>query len=211
LRTTAILLVFTIFFTGLMAGVYDLTRQRIEATQQEARLRLIAEVLPPQEYDNDLLVDAVDLPPTPELGLNAPSRVHRARRGGEPVALVFEAAAPDGYSGRIGLLLAVRADGRLAALRVTQHKETPGLGDYIDPKKDRNKQAPWIAQFDNRAFVAGEWRVRKDGGTIDQRAGATVSARAVASASRRAMSWVLPRAADLYALPTNTRYEDRSP
>ena len=29
-----------------------------------------------------------------------------------------------------------------------QHKETPGLGDYIEPKKDKNKERPWITQFD---------------------------------------------------------------
>ena len=47
-------------------------------------------------------------------------------------ALVFEAAAADGYSGHIGLILAVRESGELVAVRVTQHKETPGLGDYVE-------------------------------------------------------------------------------
>jgi hypothetical protein len=28
-----------------------------------------------------------------------------------------------------------------------QHKETPGLGDYIEVKKDKNKARPWITQF----------------------------------------------------------------
>jgi len=211
-RTAAILLVFTIVFTALMAGAYRLTRPAIEATRQEAKLRLVAEVLSPHEYDNDLLADAVILPPTPELGLAAPSTLYRARRADKPVALVFEAAAPDGYAGQIGLLLAVRADGRLAALRVTNHKETPGLGDYIDLKKDKNKSAPWIAQFDEREFAdATRWRVKKDGGAFDQRAGATISARAVVNSSGRAVQWLLPRAAALYALPAGARYEDQTP
>jgi len=47
----------------------------------------------------------------------------------------------------VRLLIALRADGTLAGVRVTQHKETPGLGDYVDPKKDKNKAAPWINQF----------------------------------------------------------------
>ncbi|MDP1605524.1 MAG: electron transport complex subunit RsxG, partial [Rhodocyclaceae bacterium] len=186
LRTAAILLVFTLAFTALMAQMYQLTRPVIEATLLDSKRRLIAEVLPAGAYDNDLLADAIELPPSAALGLDAPTRLYRARRGEAPVALVFESAAPDGYSGRIGLILAVTADGRLAAVRVTQHKETPGLGDYIDPKKDKNKAKPWITQFDGRHFdetPREKWRVKKDGGAFDQQAGATISARAVTRAT----------------------------
>ncbi len=209
LRTAAILLLFTVAFTSLMAWVYQLTRPTIETTQQEAKRRLIAEVLPPADYDNDLLADAIELPPVPAIGLNAPTRLYRARRGSEPAALIMEAAARDGYSGRIDLILAVRADGRLAAVRVTHHKETPGLGDYIDPKKDKNKASPWIRQFDERNFAAvprEKWRVKLDGGVFDQRVGATISARAVVNASGKALDWALEHADKLYALPAGSRY-----
>lgn len=103
---------------------------------------------------------------------------------------VFEAAAPDGYAGRIRLLIALGADGALRGVRVIQHKETPGLGDYIEPKKDKNKQRPWITQFDGLAPAAideREWKVRKDGGRFDSMAGATVTPRAVVKAVRKAV------------------------
>ncbi|MEW6514824.1 MAG: electron transport complex subunit RsxG [Pseudomonadota bacterium] len=214
LRTAMILLVFTLVFTALMAEVYQITQPVLQATALDAKRRLIAEVLPADIYDNDLLADAVELPPLPELGLAEATRLYRARKGGEPAALVFETAALDGYSGEIRLILAVRADGRLAAVRVTQHKETPGLGDYIDPKKDRNKAEPWISQFDNRDFASTppeKWRVKKDGGAFDQRAGATISARAVTKATARAMSWALDHQDRLYRLPAGARYEEKSP
>jgi electron transport complex protein RnfG len=214
LRTAAILLAFTLIFTALMAEVYQVTQPVLEATAQDAKRRLIAEVLPPDTYDNDLLADAIELSPQPELGLLEVSRLYRARQGGEPAALVLEASAPDGYSGQIGLILAVRTDGRLVAVRVTQHKETPGLGDYIDPKKDKNKADPWIAQFNNRDFAATpreKWRVKKDGGVFDQRAGATISARAVTKASARAMAWALERQEKLNALPAGARFEENTP
>lgn len=214
LRTAVILLTFTLVFTALMAGVYQLTQPVLQATAADAKRRLIAEVLPPDAYDNDLLADALDLPPTAELGTTEITRLYRARRNGEPAALVFEAAAPDGYSGRIGLILAVRADGRLAAVRVTQHKETPGLGDYIDPKKDKNKAAPWIAQFSGRSLddpLADKWRVKKDGGVFDQRAGATISARAVTQATARALAWALAHGERLYTLPAGTTYQENHP
>jgi Na+-translocating ferredoxin:NAD+ oxidoreductase subunit G len=211
LRTAVILLLFTLAFTALMAGIYRLTEPTIAASAEAERLRLIGEVLPPALYDNKLLDDAVALPELPALGIEAGTRLYRARKGSAPVALVFEAAAPDGYSGRVGLLLAVAPDGRLLAMRVTQHKETPGLGDYVDPKKDKNKQQPWIAQFEGASVDAvrdGQWKVKKDGGRFDARAGATISARAVTNASGRALAWVHPRSAKLFALPTGQSYRE---
>ncbi len=211
LRTAAILLAFTVIFTTLMAGAYVLTAPRVAASAQAEKLRLISEVLPPAAYDNDPMVDTIILPPTRLLGLDEPSRLFRARKGGVPVALVLEAAAPDGYSGRIGLILAVSADEHLIAQRVTTHKETPGLGDYIDPKKDRNKTRPWITQFNDLGFdtvPSRQWRVKKDGGRFDQMAGATVSARAVTNASRRALEWATARREKLFALPANESFKE---
>ncbi len=212
LRTALILLLFTLAFTALMAGVYQFTRPVLEATALDAKRRLIAEVLPADAYDNDLLADAIELPPNAELGLAEATSIYRARRGGAPAALVLETAARDGYSGEIRLILAVRADGRLTAVRVTAHRETPGLGDYIDPKKDKNKASPWISQFDGRNFSdtpREKWRVKKDGGAFDQRAGATISARAVTKAAGRALAWALERADTLYALPPGARHEEK--
>jgi electron transport complex protein RnfG len=211
-QTAATLLVFTLMFTALMAGVYQVTKPVLDATALEAKRRLITEVLPADSYDNDLLADAIELPATSAIGLAEPTRLYRARRGGQPVALVLEAAALDGYSGEIRLILAVQADGRLAAVRVTLHKETPGLGDYIDPKKDKNKAQPWITQFNGRSFSdtpREKWRVKKDGGVFDQRIGATITARAVTNATGRALTWTSERSGALYALPANTRYEEK--
>lgn len=192
LRTAAILFLFVIIFTGLLSAAYQWTRPAIEASALAEKMKLLNEVLPPADYDNDLIADTLTLPPTPELGLREASTVYRARQGGQPAALVFEAAAPDGYAGRIRLLIAVRADGRVAGVRVTQHKETPGLGDYIDPKKDKNKASPWIGQFSGMTLAGSTdktWRLKKDGGQLLYHAGATVSPRAVARAVHKAVRW----------------------
>jgi electron transport complex protein RnfG len=214
LRTAAILLAFTLVFTALMAGTYKATEPLVAASLLAEKLRLIGEVLPPGEYDNDLMADAIILPPQTILGLDDETRIWRARKQGVPAALVFEAAAPDGYSGRIGLIVAVAADGKLIAVRVTAHKETPGLGDYIDPKKDRNKVRPWITQFSNLGFdtvPVKKWRVKKDGGRFDQMSGATISARAVTNASGRALAWAVENRNKLFALPANGRFEESKP
>ncbi|HEX8989033.1 MAG TPA: electron transport complex subunit RsxG [Rhodocyclaceae bacterium] len=210
--TALVLLLFTLAFTALMAATYQFTKDKIEANALEAKMELIGTVLPPSYYDNDLLKDSIELPPTPALGTEVPSHVYRARKNGEPAALVLEAVAPDGYSGHIDLLIAVKADGRLAAVRVTNHHETPGLGDYIDPKKDKNKAKPWIGQFDNVGFEEvkpEEFHVRKDGGKFDAHAGATISARAVTNAVGRALKFAVDNQERLFEEHHDERREGR--
>jgi len=201
LRNALAMAAFTIAFTALMAGTYLLTHDTIAKSAEAEKLTLIDAILPRTLYDNALLKDEIVLPPTPEIGLDDGGHAWRARRGGEPAALVIEAAAPDGYAGRIDLIVAVAHDGGLLGVRVTQHRETPGLGDYIDPKKDKNKARPWIGQFDNRRadLPADTWRVRKDGGAIDSMSGATISARAVTNAVGRVLAYVAAHRDQLFA------------
>jgi electron transport complex protein RnfG len=199
-RSALLLAGFAMVFTALMALTHEATREPIRASVEARRLELISQVLPPEDYDNALLQDSVTLPALQALGVREPVMLYRARRAGVPVALVFEAEAPDGYSGAIRLLMAVRADGRLAGVRVIAHKETPGLGDYIDPAKDRAQPA-WITQFERRDIRAADsWTVRKDGGDFDYRTGATISARAVIRASGRAAAAIAPARDALFAL-----------
>ncbi|MET7015601.1 electron transport complex subunit RsxG [Uliginosibacterium flavum] len=195
------MLAFTLVFTGLMAGTYEATREPIARSAAAEQLRLINEVLPPASYDNTLLNDVRTLGATPELGLPKGGRIWRARKNGQPVALVFEAIAPDGYAGAIKLVIAVGADGRVGGVRVTDHHETPGLGDYIDPKKDKNKASPWVEQFVGKTLATlplERWKVKKDGGEFNYRTGATISPRAVTNAVARAVQYASTQRDALY-------------
>lgn len=205
LRTAAIMLVFTVVFTGLMALTHDATAPTIAQAAQQAKLSRINEILPPSMYDNRLLDDVLELGPRPAAGLAPNGRVYRARKNGQPVAVVVEAQSTEGYAGRIAMAVAVSAEGRLLGVRVTAHKETPGLGDYIDPAKDRNKAEPWINGFADLSFAevpAGRWTVQKDGGHFAYRTGATISARAVTVTVGKVMEWVLAQGPALYTSPT---------
>lgn len=201
-RTAAILFVFVIIFTGLLSGAYLWTKPAIEASAAEEKMKLINEVLPHSEYDNALLEDTLTLPAAPELNLTEPTTLYRARQGSQPVALIFEAVAPDGYAGKIRLILAIRSNGQIAGVRVTQHKETPGLGDYVELKKDKNKARPWVTQFQGMALAEvtdKDWKVKKDGGRIDYYAGATVTPRAVTKAVLKAAKWAEANKQQLFA------------
>lgn len=205
-RTGSVMVAFTIVFTALMAFTYGATKNQIEASATEEKMKLISEVLPPASYDNLLLDDYVELGPTPELGLAEGGRVYRARRAGQPAALLLETTAPDGYSGRIDLIVAVRADGGVSGVRAVTHRETPGLGDYIDPRKDKDKKAPWITQF--TGVDAGRLpmlKVKKDGGEIAYHTGATISARAVTNAVARAARYAADNQNRLFAAASGSK------
>lgn len=202
IRTAVILLFFVVAFTGLLSGAYLWTLPTIEAAAAEEKMKLIDEVLPRSSYDNALLKDTLTLPPTTALGQDETSVAYRARKDGQARALVLEAVAPDGYSGKIRLLIALGTDGTLLGVRVTQHKETPGLGDYIEPKKDKNKERPWITQFEGlvpASVEEREWKVKKDGGRFDSVAGATITPRAVIKAVRKAAVYVAENREMLFA------------
>jgi Na+-translocating ferredoxin:NAD+ oxidoreductase subunit G len=144
LRTAAILFVFVIIFTALLSGAYLWTRPAIEASALEEKMKLLNEVLPAGDYDNTLLSNSLTLPPTAELGLKEPSTVYLAYKNGQPSAMIFEAAANDGYAGRIKLLIAIRHDGTVAGVRVTQHKETPGWATTSNRRKTKTRNAPGL-------------------------------------------------------------------
>ena len=199
-RTGAVMVGFTVVFTAVMAYTYEATKTQIAASASEEKMKLLTEVLPASAYDNALLDDYVQLGPTGELGLDDGGRIYRARKAGQPVALLIESVAPDGYSGRIELIVAVRADGSLSGVRAVAHRETPGLGDYIDPKKDKNKKSPWITQFGElKAADIPGCKVKKDGGQIAYHTGATISARAVTNAVARAARYATEHQDRLFA------------
>lgn len=185
LRAAAILGGVAVVAVGLVSVVHDLAQPHIEASQRAERLAQLTAVLGGVRYDNDPLADVTFVRDRELLGVDAALPVHRVRLGGEPVALLFTAVAPDGYAGAIRLLVAVDVDGRLLGVRVLSHRETPGLGDAIEERR-----SPWIRIFDGRSLSdppAARWQVRKDGGDFDQFTGATVTPRAIVAAVRNVL------------------------
>ena len=183
--TTIILLLFAISGTALVVYTFDNTRERISANERATLLRKLHQLIPQQQHDNVLLDDTLTIINTPLLGTLEPVTVYRARKAGQPVALVITPVAPDGYSGIIKLLVGITVDGTLNGVRVVAHRETPGLGDAIDEKR-----SDWIHLFDNRSLQdppLERWAVRKDGGDFDQLTGATITPRAVVKAVRQTL------------------------
>jgi len=201
LKLAGILLAFAFPFTALLATAHYLTAPAIEASLAAERLAFLNEVLPEEYYDNDILADTLSLPPVAELG--QATTVYRARKNGEPTALALEAIAPDGYAGNIRMIIGITYEGTLTGVRIIEHRETPGLGDYIDLKKDRNRLNPWILQFDGMNYPHvpdSQWKTRKENGYFHYRAGATISPRAVIAAVHRAVRYAVLNRETLFAV-----------
>ena len=176
---------FAVAGTTLVALTEYASNDAIVANEKRVLLRNLHALLPPQELDNDLANDTMLLPPSPLLGTDEDTLVYRARLGGEPVAAILNSVAPNGYNGRIHLLVGIYVDGSLAGVRVVKHAETPGLGDAIEVRK-----SPWITGFDGKSLDdpnTERWRVKRDGGEFDQFTGATITPRAVVAAVRNAL------------------------
>ncbi len=197
-KTAITLVAFAFLGTAMLAYVFDITRAPIEASEKEARLALFKQILPESTYDNDLLKDNVEIVPNEQLGNRQPTVANIAKSNGKTAGVILEAVAHDGYSGDIKLLIAIRADGSISGVRVLAHKETPGLGDYIDITHGN-----WIKLFNDESVnktPIEQWHVKKDGGKFDYIAGATITPRAVVKAVLKALQFYEANKQTLFAI-----------
>lgn len=181
------LLIFALIGTAILAFTYSQTHDRIQHSIEAEKFKLILQILPQSLFDNDIIKDTLQIKPDALLGNEDITTAYRARLKGQPSALVLEAVAPDGYSGKIYLLVAIRDNGELAGVRVVSHKETPGLGDYIEIAR-----SDWIRGFDGTSLAKyndADWKVKKDGGKFDYMAGATITPRAVVKAVHKSLQY----------------------
>lgn len=201
---TALLLGFFALISGwLVALTFDVTREPIAASEKKALLRNLHQLIPPDTHNNDLFSDVLTIRDPQHLGTNQPLRVFRARQNDQPVALAMEVVAAEGYNGNIYLLIAIRYDGSIIGVRVSKHKETPGLGDAIDIER-----SDWITGFNNKSLANTpdkQWRVVKDGGEFDQFTGATITPRAIVKAVHQALLYYQQHRDVLFAKQTDTQ------
>lgn len=197
----AILALFAIAGTSLVAFTYSATKARIETNEREALMRSLHALVPPQSIDNDMAADTLEVSDPEQLG-TPPTTVYRGRKMGMPVAAVLTTTVPNGYSGPIKLLVAVHYDGTLGGVRVISHKETPGLGDKIEESR-----SDWIYGFTGKSLgnpPLEKWKVKRDGGIFDQFTGATITPRSIVTAVRKTLLYVKAHRDALYDKPAAT-------
>lgn len=86
---------------------------------------------------------------------------------------MFQRLTVPGYAGPIYLTVMWRADDASLALRVTGHRETPGIGDFIDHQRDA-----WLPALDGSTRLEFE--------ALDNVSGATITSNAMRRAAAQA-------------------------
>ncbi len=170
-KTSLLLGLFALLGCSLVALSFQFTFEQIEENERAKLLSTLNQLVPTSQYDNDLFNDT---------RMIKNEIVYRARKAKKPVAAIMTAVAPDGYNGRIRLLIAINYKGSLIGVRVLSHQETPGLGDKIELRRSN-----WILTFNERSLTnpnQAAWKVKRDGGEFDQLTGATITPRAVVKA-----------------------------
>ena len=201
IRSSVLLGIIALLGTALLAGVNELTYERIIEQEKRRVLQQLNEIIPTASYNNDLLEDKIRI--TDEAFFRHPAAVtvYRARMDRQAVAVMMIVIAPDGYNGDIRLLAGISAAGTVLGVRVISHRETPGLGDPIDYEK-----SDWILGFNGKSLQNPEsdgWAVKKDGGEFDQFTGATISPRAVVRAIHTTLRYFAANRQLLFDTPSD--------
>ena len=161
-----------------LAGVYEITKEPIAYQKKLEVIRSLKAVLPDLDIDPDTFF--LDLSREDE----SPVRVFRAPGEDGVKGVAFQVIAPDGYSGNIFIMVGIYPDGKLGGIEILSHAETPGLGSLIVDEE-------WKGIFRGLSLDDTNFKVKKDGGDIDQITGATISPRAVAGAVEKGLKWFL--------------------
>lgn len=166
---------------GMVAGVYEMTRERIIENMRQDRLRGIELAL---QLGRSLDGDLDEVARSVELGPERENRTATVYRSNDPLSehlgAAVEAANDKGYGGRIRIMVGVNPDGTIRAVTVLEQAETPGLGARI-------REPEFLDQFQNRSLENFNFKVEKDGGDVHAITAATISSRAVAEAVEDAL------------------------
>ena len=177
------LCLFSLLTMGLVFVFYFSTEVRIQESHRLHQKQILYSLIEDRAADNE--VEFIEIQSTAAtktdaviegfsiLRLNIPEN----REQEKSLGVILATTSQDGYSGSIDLLVAINNNGEVIAARVSEHHETPGLGDKIEKSK-----SSWIDQFKGKKLNSTIWDVRKDGGDFESLTGATISSRAVIKA-----------------------------
>lgn len=189
---------FAVLTAGILAYTNLSTKDRIAEQIRIAKEKALLEIVPEERHDNEMLDDIFTLSSTlaKKLNLKEETNAFIAKYKNKPQTIIFPGVAPEGYSGPISVIVGINLDGTVAGVRVTDHKETPGLGDGITLKKSN-----WILDFNGKSLQSPppeKWRVKKDHGVFDQFTGATITPRAVVKQVKNTLEFFEQHKSDIF-------------
>lgn len=182
---------FALASAALLAGLHQITRDAIGENEAKRTAKLLAYVAPAGDT----------APLKTSKTINSQQReIWQIIDNNQVIAVVLPFTAEGGYSGDIDLLVGVDKQLNINGVRVTHHRETPGLGDEIDTRRSN-----WIDSFTGLSLgqpTIAQWAVKKDGGVFDQFTGATITPRAVVRGVKEALLYSQQHQTQLFSATT---------
>lgn len=163
-----------------LAGIYSLTKEKIDDQQNQKRQAAIREVVLPNAEATVEIQITSDTIREEENGKQWV--IHNIHQDGQFIGAAVETSGT-GFGGEQKLMVGFNPEGEIINYTVLEHQETPGLGDKISNwfKTEKGNQ-------DIRGRKGGELLVKQDGGDVDAITAATISSRAFLKAIREAYS-----------------------
>lgn len=160
--------------SGLLGGVYALTKGPIDQATKNDKEKAIKAVLP----DKSAVVgnkEEVTLPDYAD-----PFVIYPATVNGELVGAAVETYDNNGYGGKLKVMVGLKLDGTISDYSILETSETPGLGakaeDWFRAKGDIRGKNPATSKF----------TPTKDGGDIDAITASTITSRAFLTSVQKA-------------------------
>lgn len=169
-----VLVVITAISSAAVGAVFILTKEPIEAAKIAKTNSAIAEVMP--SFDNNPSSDVVAKNVDGDV-----MKIYTAKMADKTVGYAIETFTNNGFGGKIRLMVGFTPEGKITKISVLEHKETPGLGDKIEPAKSK-----FSVQFEGADPSTMKLAVRKDKGDIDAITASTITSRAYIDAVERA-------------------------
>jgi len=171
---TLTLLVISFIASAALGLVYQSTKEPIAKAQMSKINNAIKAVVP--EFNNQPFEESF----TADFD-GGTLTFYPAKKDGQLVGTAVKTFSNNGFSGLIELMVGFMPDGSIYKIAVVSHKETPGLGDKMEPSK-----SSFSLQFEGKNPDTFKVKVKKDGGDVDAITASTISSRAYCDAVIRA-------------------------
>lgn len=208
LKSSIMLMLYAVVGTGIVAGTYIATKDKIADNEKKALLKTIGKIIDGDMYNNDISTDFYKVKDAEGLGTDSEVTIYRARKDKSDVAAVIKTEAPGGYGGAIKVLIGINIDGTISGVRVLSHNETPGLGTFIEENKSYKPNTIWIKSFDGKSLknpTPDKWAVKKDNkeAPFDQFSGATITPRAVVKSVKNTLLYFTKNKSKIFSTPSD--------
>lgn len=186
-KNALILTAITLVSGLLLGGVYEITKEPIQASKEKAKQEAYKSVMSDAEnFEEDKTFDAKEadkiLKENKIKGCYLSGVAVGKDKSGEEIGYVITSTSKEGYGGEIQISVGVSMDGTVTGIEILSINETAGLGMQATEPAFKKQ----FADVKTDKFV-----VKKDDpkGNVDALSGATITTRAVTNAVNAGLSY----------------------